>query len=60
MQITISSHRRLFSRGALVALTSLSLGALARAEGTPQGEPVPASPADLSPPKITVLHADPA
>jgi hypothetical protein len=58
MQIATSSRRHLFSRGAFAALASLSLAAPARADSSAHGEPIPSSPADLAPPKITVLHAD--
>jgi hypothetical protein len=55
---TTSLNRQLASLAALAA-GFLSLGALAHAGDAPAGEPVPTSPADLEPPPITVLHAEP-
>lgn len=57
MQIATSSKRHLSSRGALAVTALLSFDALAHAEASSTSEPLTTSPADLSPPKISILHS---
>jgi hypothetical protein len=59
MQNITSRRRRRSWRSALAATSWLALGAPTHADVPPTGEHLPASPADLTPPKITVLRAEP-